>query len=217
MKEERKWRDEMDAAFGETPETFHRRIEQTLRSLQAEQKEEPVVKKESKWGIALVALLMISAIGVAAKFTGILDDITRTAAKHWVLMMQAQWCGQTGKRIRIGACQASVKEWVCDGQRLFLTLSVIDPALETEGYYVPKDEDEDYLAGLERYGLTHDPMEASSSAGTAQVKSSDFRWGNEANFEILYTYEIELENMPSAYTITLPVSCSEVSENCTLR
>ena len=50
MKEERKWRDEMDAAFGETPETFHRRIEQTLRSLQAEQKEEPVVKKESKWG-----------------------------------------------------------------------------------------------------------------------------------------------------------------------
>lgn len=52
-------------------------------------------------------------------------------------------------------------------------------------------------------------MEASSSAGTAQVRSSDFRWGNEANFEILYTYEIELENMPSAYTITLPVSCSE--------
>ena len=114
-----------------------------------------------------------------------------------------------GESIRIGACQASVKEWVCDGQRLFLTLSVIDPALETEGYYVPKDEDEDYLAGLECYGLTHDPMEASSSAGTAQVKSSDFRWGNEANFEILYTYEIELENMPSAYTITLPVSCSE--------
>ena len=45
MKEERKWRDEMDAAFGETPEAFHRRIEQTLRSLQAEQKEEPVVKR----------------------------------------------------------------------------------------------------------------------------------------------------------------------------
>ena len=43
MKEERKWRDEMDAAFGETPESFHRRIEKTLRSLQAEQKEEPVV------------------------------------------------------------------------------------------------------------------------------------------------------------------------------
>ena len=41
------------------------------------------------------------------------------------------------------------------------------------------------------------------------MRSSDFRWGNEANFEILYTYEIELENMPSAYTITLPVSCSE--------
>ncbi len=210
MKEERKWRDEMDAAFGEMPETFHRRIEQTLRSLQAEQKEEPVVKRKVNGGIALLAaLLMISAIGVAAKFTGILDDITRTAAKHWVLDDAGAMVRTNGESIRIGACQASVKEWVCDGQRLFLTLSVIDPALETEGYYVPKDEDEDYLAGLERYGLTHDPMEASSSAGTAQVKSSDFRWGNEANFEILYTYEIELENMPSAYTITLPVSCSE--------
>ena len=52
MKEERKWRDEMDAAFGETPETFHRRIEQTLRSLQAEQKEEPVVKRKVDGGIA---------------------------------------------------------------------------------------------------------------------------------------------------------------------
>ena len=65
MKEERKWRDEIDAAFGETPETFHRRIEQTLRSLQAEQREEPVVKRKVNGGIALlVALLMISAIGV---------------------------------------------------------------------------------------------------------------------------------------------------------
>ena len=210
MKEERKWRDEMDAAFGETPEAFHRRIEQTLRSLQAEQKEEPVVKRKVNGGIALlVALLMISAIGVAAKFTGILDDITRTAAKHWVLDDAGAMVRTNGESIRNGASQATVKEWVCVGQRLFLTLSVIDPALETEGYYVPKDEDEDYLAGLERYGLTHDPMEASSSAGTAQVKSSDFRWGNEANFEILYTYEIELENMPSAYTITVPVSFSE--------
>ena len=114
---------------------------------------------------------MISAIGVAAKFTGILDDITRTAAQHWVLDDAGAMVRTNGESIRIGSCQASVKEWVCDGQRLFVTLSVIDPALETEGYYVPKDEEEDYLAGLERYGLTHDPMEASSSAGTAQVRS----------------------------------------------
>ena len=46
MKEERKWRDEMDAAFGKTPDMFHRRVEQTLRILQAEQKEEPVVKRK---------------------------------------------------------------------------------------------------------------------------------------------------------------------------
>ena len=66
MKEERKWRDEMDAAFGKTPDVFHRRIEQTLRILQAEQKEEPVVKRKVNGGIALLAaLLMISAIGVS--------------------------------------------------------------------------------------------------------------------------------------------------------
>ena len=104
MKEERKWRDEMDAAFGETPETFHRRIEQTLRSLQAEQKEEPVVKRKVNGGIALlVALLMISAIGVAGKFTGILDDITRTAAKHWVLDDAGAMVRTNGESIRIGA------------------------------------------------------------------------------------------------------------------
>ena len=104
----------MDTAFGETPETFHRRIEQTLRSLQAEQKEEPVVKRKVNGGIALlVALLMISAIGVAAKFTGILDDITRTAAKHWVLDDAGAMVRTNGESIRIGACQASVKEWVC--------------------------------------------------------------------------------------------------------
>ena len=65
MKEERKWRDEMDAAFGETPEAFHRRIEQTLRSLQAEQKEEPVVKRKVNGGIAV-------ALGVNM---GVVDDL----------------------------------------------------------------------------------------------------------------------------------------------
>ena len=163
MKEERKWRDEMDAAFGKTPDMFHRRVEQTLRSLQAEQKEELVVKRKVNWGIALLAaLLMISAIGVAAKFTGILDDITRTAAQHWVLDDAGAMVRTNGESIRIGACHASVKEWVCDGQRLFVTLSVIDPALETEGYYVPKDEDrsEEHTSELQSPGISRMPSSA---------------------------------------------------------
>ena len=73
---------------------------------------------------------------------------------------------------------------------------------------MPKDEDEDYLAGLEHYGLTHELMEASSDDGYVQVRSADFDWGDETRFEILYTYEIELENMPSTFTVTIPVSCS---------
>lgn len=209
MKTKKNWRDEMDEAFGETPEIFHQRVEQTLRSLQIHQKEERIVKRKVNGGIALLAaLLLISAIGMAAKFTGVLDYITHTAAKNWVLDDAEAMVHADGEQISIGACKASVKEWVCDGRRLFATLSVIDPALETEGYYVPKDEDEDYLAGLENYGLSHDLMEASSSDGKVWVNSSDFQWGDEKQFEILYTYEIELEDMPSAYTITLPVSCS---------
>ncbi len=70
---------------------------------------------------------------------------------------------------------------------------------------MPKDDDEDYLAGLEHYGLTHELMEASSDDGYVQVRSADFDWGDETRFEILYTYEIEPENMPSAFTVTIPV------------
>ena len=107
------------------------------------------MKRKVNGGIALlVALLMISAIGAAAKFAGILDDITLHSGETLGIgRCRRNGADENGESIRIGACQASVKEWVCDGQRLFLTLSVIDPALETEGYYVPKDEDEDYLAG----------------------------------------------------------------------
>lgn len=129
--------------------------------------------------------------------------------KNWVLDdAGAMVHTEDGDSVSIGACTASIREWVCDGQRLFATIGVIDPALATEGYYVPKDDDEDYLAGLEHYGLTHELMEASSDDGYVQVRSADFDWGDETRFEILYTYEIELENMPSAFTVTIPVSCS---------
>lgn len=209
MKEERKGLDELDTAFGKTPDMFHRRVEQTLRILQTERTEECKMKRKANGAIVLlVALLLISAVGAAAKFSGVLDFITNTAASNWVLDDAEAMVHTDGDSVSIGACTASIKEWVCDGRRLFVTISVIDPALATEGYYVPKDEDEDYLAGLEHYGLTHGLMEASSADGCVQVRSADFGWGDEARFEILYTYEIELENMLNTFTVTIPVSCS---------
>lgn len=209
MKEERKWLDKLDTAFGKTPDMFHQRVEQTLRILQTERTEECKMKRKANGAIVLlVALLLVSAVGVAAKFSGVLDFITNTAASNWVLDDAEAMVHTDGDSASIGPCTASIKEWVCDGRRLFVTISVIDPALATEGYYVPKDEDEDYLAGLEHYGLMHGLMEASSADGYVQVRSADFGWGDETRFEILYTYEIELENMPSAFTVTIPVSCS---------
>ena len=85
VKEERKWRDEMDAAFGKTPDMFHRRVEQTLRSLQAEQREEPVVKRKVNGDCASCGASDDLCNRRGGQFTGILDDITRTAAQHWVL------------------------------------------------------------------------------------------------------------------------------------
>ena len=214
MKEEK---NRLETAFGETPDMFHQRVEQTLSTLQAEKPEKHAMKRKVNWGLALLAaLLLVSAVGVAVKFAGVLDFLTNTAAKNWVLDDAKSMVHIGGESVSIGTCTAGVKEWVCDGRRLFATISVIDPALQTEGYYVPENEDEDYLAGLERYGLAHDLMEAFSDQGTVQVRSADYRWGDEQKCEILYTYEIELEAMPNAYTIMIPVSCSEGENTLTI-
>ena len=214
MKEER---DRLNEAFGKTPDIFHQRVEQTLVTLQTEKPEKHAMQKKVNWGLALLAaLLLLSAVGAAVKFTGVLDFLTNTASKNWVLDDAGAMVHTDGDSVSIGFCTASVKEWICDGRRLFATISVVDSTLQTEGYYVPKDEDEDYLAGLEHYGLTHDLMEAFSDQGSVQVRSSDFRWGDEQKYEILYTYEIELEAMPDAYTITIPVSCSEGESTLTI-
>ena len=39
MKEGKEWLNELDASLGETPDMFHRRVEQTLRILQTERTE----------------------------------------------------------------------------------------------------------------------------------------------------------------------------------
>lgn len=179
MKEGKEWLNELDASLGETPDMFHRRVEQTLRILQTERTEACITKRKVNGAIVLLAaLLLLSAVAVAAKFTGVLVSSPTQRQKIGYWMTRAQWCIQRmGDSVSIGACTASIREWVCDGQRLFATIGVIDPALATEGYYVPKDEDEDYLAGLEHYGLTHELMEASSDDGYVQVRKRRLRLG----------------------------------------
>lgn len=195
MKEGKEWLNELDASLGETPDMFHRRVEQTLRILQTERTEACTTEKKGEWSnrpaCSAAPTICRRCSGKVHRRIGFHHQ---HEAKNWVLDdAGAMVHTEDGDRVSIGACTASIREWVCDGQRLFATIGVIDPALATEGYYVPEDEDEDYLAGLEHYGLTHELMEASSDDGYVQVRSADFDWGDETRFEILYTYEIELE------------------------
>ena len=210
MSDKKRFSHQMDEALGETPQIFHDRIEMTLHKLKTQERQTKKLDHKVRWGVVLAAaLLTVSALGAAAKLTGVFGFITHTAAKNWVLNDANKMLHIGGEKIQIGECTAQVKEWVCDGKILLVSICVDDPALEQEGHYVPKDEDEDYLAGLENYGLQYSREGVSCSAGQAWVNSYDFEWENEAKNEILYTYEVELSDMSETFTVTFPVSCSE--------
>ena len=206
---ERDIRDALERAYGETPQIFSGRVRDTLLDIRRGERK-PVMKRKLGWGAALVlALLLASTVAVAANLTGVLGFITHTAAKTWVLDEAGGMVHLDAAYANVGNCAAKISEWACDGEVLVVTLNVIDPALATEGYYVPEDEDEDYLAGLENYGLTHMPGELRVSAGEIGGKSLDFYWGDEAAREIIYAFEAPLQNAPDVFTVTVPFSCSE--------
>lgn len=203
-------RDELERAYPDTPEVFHRRVQDTLATLRRQDEtEEPVMKRKIRWGVVLLAaLLLISAVGVAAKLTGVLGFITNTAAKNWVLDEAETMIHEGAAQTVIGDCALSVKEWICDGERLLVTVSIVDPALETEGHYLPQDEDEDYLLGINYYGLRYGPQDVRLSAGAVGRMSWDYEWGDEAGNEILYTLEVPVTGLQDAFTVTIPVTCS---------
>ncbi len=97
----------------ETPDMFHRRVEQTLRILQTERTEACTTKS---------CLQRCSYYLPSLRFTGVLDFITNTEAKNWVLddagAMVHTEDGQRFNRRMHGKHQ----KWVCDGQRLFATI-----------------------------------------------------------------------------------------------
>ena len=202
-------RDMLERAYGDTPALFHGRVVNTLHNIERGERKEPVMRRKIGWGAALViALLLASTVAVAARLSGVLGFITNTASKTWVLEEANSMVHLDAAYANVGDCVAKISEWACDGEVLVVTLNVIDPALETEGYYVPVDEDEDFLAGLENYGLNHMPGEMRASAGEIGGKSLHFYWGDEAAHEIIYAFEAPLRDMPDAFTVTVPFSCS---------
>lgn len=211
MKETKNLREQLETAYEPTPEAFHRRVQDTLGQLRRmDHQEETVMKRKIRWGaLALAALLLVSAIGAAAKLGGVFDFITHTAAKNWVLDEARDMLHEDVSRTEMNDCVITLREWVCDGERLYVCVSVVDPALETEGHYVPEDEDEDYLGGLNYYGLRYGPGDVSLSEGEVVGGMTwDFMWGDEENNEILYVFEQSIANVPDAFTVSIPLTCS---------
>lgn len=200
----------LDSAYGETPEVFHQRVQDTLSGLRAKERmERPVMKRKIRWGaVLLAALLLASAVGVAVNMNHVFAFITETAAKNWVLDEASGMLHENAARTTFGDCAISIPEWVCDGERLYVCVSIVDPALETEGHYVPEDEDEDYLGGLNHYGLRYGPVDVRLSEGTTEGHAWDYKWGDEENNEILYVFEQPLEGVPDEFTVTVPIKCS---------
>lgn len=206
---EREIQKTLERAYGDTPALFHGRVVNTLRNIERREQEEPVMRRKIGWGAVLVlALLLVSTVAVATRLSGVLGFITNVADEVWVLEEANGMVHLDAAYANVGDCAAKISEWACDGEVLVVTLNVIDPALATEGYYVPEDEDEDFLAGLENYGLNHMPDELRVSGGEIGGKSLDFYWGDEAAHEIIYAFKAPLSNMPEDFTVTVPFSCS---------
>lgn len=211
MKDERKLKELLELAYEPTQQAFHQRVQETLCRMKSETvREEKTVKRKIRWAVAaLAALLFISAAGIAANMDRVLGFITNTMAKNWVLDEARDMTHRDAATAALGSCTAAVTEWVSDGERLIVSVCLIDPALKTEGHFVPEDEEEEYLGGLSHYGLYHGPQEIFLSEGTAGSKSWNFEWGDESKNEIIYTFDALLADVPDAFTVTVPVKCSE--------
>lgn len=209
MKETNDLREQLEMAYEPTPEAFHRRVQDTLGQMRRERlREERVMKKKIKWAVVAVAvLLLVSAAGVAANMDRILGYITNTSAKNWVLDEAGDMLHTDTYEVHINDCVVGIREWLCDGGRLYVCLSIVDPALKTEGHYIPEDEDD--LGGLDHYGLRYGPQQIELSAGEIVGGMTwDFMWGDEENNEILYILEQRIANVPDAFSVSIPFTCS---------
>lgn len=211
MKDRKDFRNLLEPAYGPTPDAFHRRVQDTLCQVKRETaKRQPIVRRKISWAAAaLAALLLLSAVGIAANMEHVLKWITHTAAKNQVLSEAQTMLHKDAASSALGNCASAVTEWISDGEQLILSISLTDPVLETEGHFIPENEEESFLSGLENYGLYHGPQDIRLSGGTAHSMSWDFEWGDESRNEIVYTLSAALAELPDAFTVTVPVACSE--------
>lgn len=185
--------DQLELAYEPTPEAFHHRVQTTLAQMDSESAPIRPVRR-IRWAAALAAVLALaSAIAVAANQNRIIDFITHTAAKSRVTDAAQNLLHTNAASAALGDCSAGVAEWMCDGETLYTSIRVTDPALRG--------------ADAAHYALEHGPKAASLSNGEAGGISWDF--AREGEEELLYTMEAPIKTVSDAFTAAISISSSQ--------
>ena len=189
---------QLDLAYEPTPEAFHSRVQATLAHLKCAPARRPA--RFQRAAVLAAALVLFSAIAAAANSRQIMAFLTNTMAHHRVLVEAESLLHVNADAAVLGDCKATVSEWMCDGNMLYVAVEVTDPALAHTG------DSPVYSEGLNRYAMEHGPGAFRLSQGSAASASWAFR--REDDNQIIYTVETSLADLPSAFTVTIPVVCS---------
>lgn len=207
MKEMKELLDQLDRAYEPTPEAFHRCVQNTLVQMKTKEAHSRPGRRLRWAAVLAAALALFSAIAVAAGMNRIIAFITSTMARNWVLEDAPRLLHSNAASVSLGECTASVTEWMCDGETLYVSVRLTDPQLPSA------EEDDHYLGGVNRYALYHGPQDLQLSEGLAHSASWDFARDDERENSILYTLEIPVEISADSVAIAIPVVCSEGKMN----
>lgn len=189
--------EQLASLYEPTPEFFHQRVQKTLQSLSSSQAAHSSGNKLRRGAALLAALLLIAAVGAAAKLSGLPDWITHTAARSFVLDEAWNMLHTDTVQTQINDYTIRLREWLCDGERLYLCVSVVDPELQA-----CEEEDVDALRRCAtRFSLG--ALELSQGEACTGV-TWDYAAGEEKG-EILYVVEQSLESVPDAFDVSVPV------------
>lgn len=188
-------REQLEAIYEPTPELYHRRVQQTLDSLSSPRAAHRAGRKW-RWGAVLAAALMLmTTIGAAAKLSGVLDWMTHTAARSWVLDEAAQMLHTDVSQTKLNAYMISLREWLCDGERLYIGVSIVDPELK-------ESDDPDALRQCAaRFSLGALRLSQGETSGGI---TWHYAAGEKAG-EILYMVEQAIEGVPQTFDVSVPV------------
>lgn len=188
-------REQLEAIYEPTPELYHRRVQQTLDSLSSSRATHRAGHKWRLGAVLAAALMLMTTIGAAAKLSGVLDWMTHTAARSWVLDEAAQMLHTDVSQTKLNAYTISLREWLCDGERLYIGVSVVDPQLKAS-------DDPDALrqcAARFSLGALH-----LSQGETSGGMTWHYTAGEKAG-EILYMVEQAIEGVPKTFDVSVPV------------